>query len=81
MSCSSVYVQFHFSNEEQELTFSGSHGNDKKRKLQKKTTFSVKNEIKNLNSSGLKCLKIFRETIQNAGGIKYRIKCKFTQFL
>ena len=49
------YVQYYFDNEEQPISFTKSHGNSKNpAKIIQHTTYSVRNQIKNLASEAIK---------------------------
>ena len=65
------YVQYYFDNEEHPISFTKSHGNSKNpEKIIQHTTYSVRNQIKNLASEGIKGKEIFNRVIQSAGGFE-----------
>ena len=62
------YVHYYFDNEEHPISFTKSHGNSKNpAKIIQHTTYSVRNQIKNLASEGIKGKEIFNRMIQSAG--------------
>ena len=62
------YVQYYFDNEENSISFTKSHGNSKNpEKIIQHITYSVRNQIKNLASDGIKGKEIFNRVIQSAG--------------
>ena len=65
------YVQYYFDNEEHPISFTKSHGNSKNpAKIIQHITDSVRNQIKNLTSEGIKGKEIFNRVIQSAGGFE-----------
>ena len=65
------YVQYYFDNEENPISFTKSEGNLKKpTKIIQHTTCSVRNQIKNLASEGIKGKEIFNRLIQSAAGFE-----------
>ena len=65
------YVQYYFDNEEHSIPFTKSHGNSKNpKKIIQHITYSLRNQIKNLASEGIKGTEIFNRMIQIAGGFE-----------
>ena len=65
------YVQYYFGNEGHPISFTKPHGNSKNpAKIIQHTTYSVRKQIKNLATEGIKGKQIFNRVIQNAGGFE-----------
>ena len=65
------YVQYYFDNEEHPISFTKSHGSSKNpAKIIQHTTYSVRYQIKNLASKGIKGKEIFNRVFQSAGGFE-----------
>ena len=59
------HVQYHFDNEEHPISFTKSHGNSKNpTKIIQHTTYSLRNQIKNLAREDIKGKEIFNRVMQ-----------------